>query len=422
VVAGAWEMSRTAVFKYIEAGDQYCGRCLTVNPVLSVHLAASPPFFDFEDQHTAEEEYLKQTCILQFGQLFDVTGSSKLLRMCVTSIVYHREWFDVHLYHNHVLFQTSTVLRNVVFIDRMSPLIRVSYPWNDMDRTFSGVPPHTSLLQELQSIKVDQRDLITNFVTKVKIALEDVGLDVDRISMEQRIKTLLTDFAEKMDNLYGKGGNGNNNTAATDEDISEDTPETGQYKWRDCFLIFGFFLHALLPLVLYDRYLYLGTMHGVPREWEFPRCGLRDFWRQWWIGDGRRQIPPLRFIDLEDVRHIDKKPISDQESHGRRGNNKGKRRKAVKILLDMNFIIKYIKHKLEKKGMWFKRHEPITQQKVNNMFAEVNDDFMVNRRDVQKSWITVVRQVQKDNKKAKVVLPFDDNNNSDSDSSDSDLE
>jgi hypothetical protein len=151
--------------------------------------------------------------------------------MCVTSIVYHRDWFDVHLYHNHVLFQTSTVLRNAVFIDRMSPLIRVTYPWNDMDRTFSGVPPHTSLLQELQSIKVDQRDLITNFITKVKIAVEDVGLDADRISMEQRIKTLLTDFAEKMENLYGKGGNGNNNTAAADEDISEDTPETGQYKW-----------------------------------------------------------------------------------------------------------------------------------------------------------------------------------------------
>jgi hypothetical protein len=32
-------------FKYVEAGDQYCGRCLTTNHVLSVQLASSPPFF-----------------------------------------------------------------------------------------------------------------------------------------------------------------------------------------------------------------------------------------------------------------------------------------------------------------------------------------------------------------------------------------
>jgi hypothetical protein len=53
MLRGGWSMGnvKDRYFKYIEAGDQYCGRCLTVNPVLSVHLAASPPFFDFEDQH-----------------------------------------------------------------------------------------------------------------------------------------------------------------------------------------------------------------------------------------------------------------------------------------------------------------------------------------------------------------------------------
>jgi hypothetical protein len=232
MLRGGWSMGnvKDRYFKYIEAGDQYCGRCLTVSPVLSANLAASPPFFDFEEHHQAEEEYLKQTCKLQFGQLFDINGFGKLLRMCVTSIVFHRDWFAGHLYQNHVVFQTSIVLRNLTFIERMSPLIKVTYPWNDMNHTFSGVPPHTSLLQELQVIKVDQRDLITNFVTKVKIALEEVGIDQDRISTEQRIKTLLTDFAERMDSLYGKGVLTNNATT-NDEDITEDTPETGQYKW-----------------------------------------------------------------------------------------------------------------------------------------------------------------------------------------------
>jgi hypothetical protein len=171
----------------------------------------------------------------------------------------------------------------------------------------------------------------------------------------------------------------------------------------------------------YFRHLYLGTMHRVPQEWEFPRCGVRDLWRQWWIGDGRRQIPPLRFIDLEDVRHIDKKPISEAEHHGRRGKHKEKRRKAVKILCDMKYVIKYIRKKLEMKNMWFEKREPITQRKVNSMFAAVNEDFMVTKRDVQKSWITVVRQLRKESKAAGTnAEESDDDDGSDSDS-DSDI-
>jgi hypothetical protein len=230
MIRGGWSMGnvKDRYFKYIEAGDQYCGRCLTCSPVLSASLAASPPFFEFENQY--EDDYLNQTCALQFGQLYDVFGFGKLLRMCVASLVYHHEWFDSHLYNNHVLFQTSTILRNQTFVNRMSSLVKVTYPWNDMAHSFSGVPPHTSLLQELQTIKVDQRDLINNFVTRVKTALEGFGLDADRISMEQRIKNLLTDFAEKMDNLYGKGG-AIDTIAATDEGTTEDTEETGKYRW-----------------------------------------------------------------------------------------------------------------------------------------------------------------------------------------------
>jgi hypothetical protein len=126
---------------------------------------------------------------------------------------------------------------------------------------------------------------------------------------------------------------------------------------------------------------------------------VRDLWRQWWIGDGRRQIPPLRYLDLEDVKHIDKKPVSEQERHGRRGKFKEKRRKAVKIMSDINYLIKFIRKKLEEKGMWMQKNEPITQRRINEMFAAVNDEFMINNRDVQKSWVTVVRQLREKNKK-----------------------
>jgi hypothetical protein len=231
MLRGGWSMGnvKDRYYKYIEAGDQYCGRCLTVSPVLSADLAASPPFFDLEDNQQQEHDYIHLTCRLQFGELYEVFGFGKLLRMCVASLLHHRDWFDANLYHNHVLFSTSTVLRNLQFVERMSPFVNVTYPWNDTKgHTFSGVPPpNTSLLQELMTIKVDQRFLISSFVTKVKEALEGFGLDEDRISTEKRIKTLLTDFATRMEGMYG------NRTEhdTTPIEVTEDTPETGNYIW-----------------------------------------------------------------------------------------------------------------------------------------------------------------------------------------------
>jgi hypothetical protein len=135
-------------------------------------------------------------------------------------------------------------------------------------------------------------------------------------------------------------------------------------------------------------------MHRVPESWEFPRCGVRDLWRQWWIGDRRRQVSPLRFVKLPDVKHLDKRPITEEERHGRRGKFKNKRREARKVLCDINFIIKFIRKKLEEKNLYFKKNEPITQRKVNNMFEAINGEFMVNERDLQKSWLSVVRQLR----------------------------
>jgi hypothetical protein len=148
-------------------------------------------------------------------------------------------------------------------------------------------------------------------------------------------------------------------------------------------------------IIFYNtRHYYDGKFHRVPKEWDFPRCGVRDLWRQWWIGDGIRQIPPLRMIKHIDVEHIDKRPISQHELHGRRGKHKDKRRKATKILCDMKFLIKHIQQVLEEQDIRFLPNELVTQRKVNSMFASINDTFLVHDRDVQKSWVTIVRDLR----------------------------
>jgi hypothetical protein len=156
-------------------------------------------------------------------------------------------------------------------------------------------------------------------------------------------------------------------------------------------------------------------MHRVPESWEFPRCGVRDLWRQWWIGDSRRKVSPLRFIDIKDVKHLDKRPITEQERHGRRGKFKNNRREARKVLADIKYIIKFIRKKLEAKNLWFQQNEVITHRRINNMFEAVNDEFMVNDRDVQKSWLSVVRELREKNRKLKKDNDSDYSSESDSD-------
>jgi hypothetical protein len=50
----------------------------------------------------------------------------------------------------------------------------------------------------------------------------------------------------------------------------------------------------------YKLHVYGGSFHRVPEQWRFPRCGLLALWRQWWVGDQPRQIPPLKSIQYGD--------------------------------------------------------------------------------------------------------------------------
>jgi hypothetical protein len=57
-IRGGWSMGnvKDRYFKYMESGDQFVGQCLSLLPILTVDMAASPPFFDIV---TASEDYDK---------------------------------------------------------------------------------------------------------------------------------------------------------------------------------------------------------------------------------------------------------------------------------------------------------------------------------------------------------------------------
>ena len=145
---------------------------------------------------------------------------------------------------------------------------------------------------------------------------------------------------------------------------------------------------------MYQPHYYGGSWKRVPKDWRWPKCGVFDLWRQWWIGDNVRDIPPIRMLNFLDVKHLDAVPLSAEEMHGRTGKHKEKRRTATKVLCDLNFLMKFVHDKVVERGK-FEQH--ITVASVDRMFLAVIDCFDLKDRDEQKRWSTVVNGIRTKN-------------------------
>ncbi|KAG7348762.1 hypothetical protein IV203_011359 [Nitzschia inconspicua] len=93
-----------------------------------------------------------------------------------------------------------------------------------------------------------------------------------------------------------------------------------------------------------------GGFHRVPADWRFPRCGVQDLWRQWWIGDTVRQVSPLRSLEHVDVNHLDNLPLADDEMLGRTGGYVARRRLSKQTLCDMRFLMNWMTERVEAAG------------------------------------------------------------------------
>ena len=93
--------------------------------------------------------------------------------------------------------------------------------------------------------------------------------------------------------------------------------------------------------------------------------GPLDLWMQWWLGDVRNDVPPLKILQGRDVYHLDF--IMAEEGRGTR--------KARKILCDIRFLMVYLENKVRATGKWVETH---TVSSVLAMYYEVVETLVVN--------------------------------------------
>jgi hypothetical protein len=371
-IRAGWTMGKVkdVYMRYVTSGDQFVGRCLAMLPILRMEFASSPPHFIKGEEE--EEAWVEDLRCLQFPMVRMIVTFGRLTKMCLALMLFHRDWLSSTLKTNHVFLVTSHCNRTVEVLNKINNnnILKVTYPWND-DQAFSGIPPHVSLLQEVTVIKDKQSQLVADFIGEMKVTLEQMGVDGGRRS-EQNLIRILNNFEERFIGKMGVTGN----TAAN---VSEQRESTRVENGRS-----------------YTVHFYSAAFKRVPSDWRWPRCGVFDLWRQWWIGDSVRQIPPLHQLTIYDVKHLDSVPIGTEEEYGRKGKNKEKRRPARKMLCDLRYLMAHVKQKVEAKGAL---EELITIESVDRMYSAVADCFSINSRDAQKQWLTVVYDLRSSTKK-----------------------
>jgi hypothetical protein len=233
---------------------------------------------------------------------------------------------------------------------------------------FSGIPPYCPLLQHITEVRSEQKvkfvmyinfqslhfilfsyyilDFYLSFIEKTKVALTEYGVNAGTLSAE-RVTAILNEFYQKIDMQLVRLETCKKPTAVVEEQI-----ETGN----------GYKLH-----------MYGGRFHRVPKDWRFPRCGVRDLWRHWWLGDTVGNFPSFKYLRTEDVKHIDSVPLSVIEKVRKVGPNKEKRRQIVKVLTDMRFLCNYVTKIVTEMG---KLEQIITMSAVDRMFENVEDNFL----------------------------------------------
>jgi hypothetical protein len=183
-------------FKYAENGDQYVGRCLALLPILHSDFACSPPFFNDNTDFT----WVDSMVPIQFYALKGISTFGRMLRMCLASLLHSHRWIADNLSFNHVVMTSSICFRDVLDLKRVeeNQWIKILYPWNDRSISFSEIPPHSTLLEHIAEIRESQKSLCYSFVSKIKEALSEYGVNANTLS-EDRVTTILNDFYKKFE-------------------------------------------------------------------------------------------------------------------------------------------------------------------------------------------------------------------------------
>ena len=312
---GLWGGVKDRYIKYEKAGDQFVGRAVSGLPILKKEFAVSQPFFDFTESENEIEYERKTHEINNWVQARLPQNSSNesvfyLLKNCVASLVYHRDFLD-RMVHG------GSALRSTVFWVEEVPHandVRISYPWDNSERSteITGIPPHTSLLAQIERLKITVENLQNSIGTDLKNVLVS-ELDSREIGGAGLAQGSL--ILSKLDLIIEKTKEGSRQEEQpiTEEGdlflLEEESPELNESPAYLSAQVQETMLRDQTRSQLKRRQIKVGYHHGklnpLPSTWKFPRgLPIINLITLWIIGNKRENIPPLRLLTAANVEHL----------------------------------------------------------------------------------------------------------------------
>ncbi len=194
-----WSMGlvKEHYLQFEKAGDQYLGRVISGLDVNNVSFAILPPYFECGDDEGDMREKIF-TLLKEFtvgghgvrGEIF------QLLYFCFTSLCYHFN-FLVEVLPNQNKLQASPFFTHIPNYAREAATVR--YPWNKTASMppFTGLPPHVSILSQIELLKVALKKATEPIINGVKADLDGQWLGSQSYFDKEEI-------IQKMGELHGE--------------------------------------------------------------------------------------------------------------------------------------------------------------------------------------------------------------------------
>jgi hypothetical protein len=391
---GGWTMGQVKdiYFHQMQAGDEFTGRCIFLMNMMSANFASSPAFFNA----TTDKDWLNTTVSEVFPMFESTEGMGRILRMCLASLVHHRD--EVLAFNtNHVARTSISLFRDPRKMQTGIDHVEIIHAW-DSNIHLTGIPPHVKELADLHKLKEEQARLSTTIYEKVMGGLTEY-FEARRIAggelTEARVKAMMAEACQtNVESLVERFEEKLQSLASTFEQSVGNVGQSTRPR-----RIAG--AAPTAPPTL-DTYVIRtnprGELSWLPNDFQFPKGGMYDCWVQWNVGTSEQSIPALRNLPAREFSFIDDIAKTASEKQCLRGPRKyqEKRQPAGKTYSDMKYICSYIELKAGEAGA-----DPSDRSlsNVRRMFDAASKELVTpgdrNQRIDQFKWRTMVSRIRK---------------------------
>ena len=383
-IRGGWSMGQVADIYYhqMQAGDEFCGRCVTLLNMMNGDFGASPAHFDDSMDH----EWIELMIAEVFPFFTDMHGMQRILQRCLASLIHHQA--------KVMAFDPNHFARGLGIYSDLSKLapsvgkVKIVKAWDRThDHHITGVPPHIKQMVDLEELKLEHSGLCNKVCNQLMERMTQYfegrhigGGEMTEARVQEMISEackqntteLTTRIENKVDELV----------AAFDESSGSGGRRLGSIAAGSGTQRQSFALRATND----------GRISRLPVDFQFPKSTAYDLWVHWNVGNTERKIPALRSLDGNDFLFMDEMAKSDGEQRGGTGKHKEKRRPSRKAYSDIKFLCNYIEKKGREAGA---NIDDRSLANVRNTFqaAERAIHGREKRKD-QLKWRTLVRKIR----------------------------